>query len=140
VDALLVSDGRYAAERWIRDHIPAGEHVMVIGYDLYLPRLDGHHVITNLEPVLDDITPASPQYLITTSIFDEWRFRASPPSLAFFKALTSGKTIYRLAYVARGRPRFNFLDLDGVRTNLDKINPEIRIYQRAGSVATRMGQ
>jgi hypothetical protein len=138
VDALLVSDGRYAAERWIQDHIPAGEHVMAIGYDLYLPRLDGLDVITNVEPVLEDVSPESPPYLITTSIFDEWRFRDSPRSLAFFQALTSGKTIYQLVYVGRGRPRFNLLDLDGVRTNLDKINPEIRIYRRAGSVVSQM--
>jgi hypothetical protein len=140
VDVLLVSDGRYAAERWIRDHIPAGSRVMAVGYDLYVPRLDKLDVITSTEPTLEEVSAASPDYLITTSIFDEWRFRDSPRSLEFLQALTAGKTQYRLALVERGHPPFNLLHLDGVRTNLDKINPEIRIYQRAGSAASRADQ
>jgi hypothetical protein len=137
VDTLLVADARYAAERWIRDHIAPGTRVMVIGHGAYAPRLDHLEVITSTEPTLEDVSGASPEYLITTSIFDEWRFRDSPRSLTFLQALAAGRTAYRLASVERGRPAFNLLNIEGIRTNLDKVNPEIRIYQRAGSSASR---
>jgi hypothetical protein len=137
VDVLLASDGRYAAENWVKAHVAPGSRVMIVGFDLYNPRLDGLDVITSVEPTLDELASISPDYVITTSIFDEWRFRGTPPVLTFFQAVAAGKTEYRLVFVQRGRPRFTLLNLDGVRTNLDKVNPEIRIYQRARSSASR---
>ena len=133
VDVLLASDGRYEAERWMRNHIPAGARVMAVGYDLYLPRFDDLEVLLRPEPTVEDLIGARTDYLVTTSLFDEKRLADNPKAVEFFNAVVMGKTPYRPVFTYRGRPPLQLLRLEGVRTNLDKINPEIRIYQREGS-------
>jgi hypothetical protein len=66
-----------------------------------------------------------------TSIFEEWRFQEDPEALEFFRALRAGATPYELAFSHRAQPALNLLDVRNVRTNLDKINPRIRVYRRS---------
>jgi 4-amino-4-deoxy-L-arabinose transferase-like glycosyltransferase len=130
VDALMIVDGRYGAQRWMRENIPAGGRVMAVGYDVYLPRFDNLDLLLRPDPTLEELIGAQTDYLVTTSLFDERRLTEYPKQMEFFQAVLAGRTPYRLVVTSRGRPPFNLLDLDGVRTNLDKINPEIRIYRR----------
>lgn len=137
VDALLASDGRYAAERWIQANAPAGSRIMGVGYDVYLPHMYGMELLVAPRPSLEQLAEMGPDMVVTTSIFDEERFHGDDRALSFLRDLRSGKTPYQLVFTARGRPAFNLLDFAGVRTNLDKINPVVHVYRRVESVGTR---
>jgi 4-amino-4-deoxy-L-arabinose transferase-like glycosyltransferase len=138
VDLLMAFDARVTAERWIQAHIAEGRRVMAVGYDMYLPRFGKLDVVYTARPTLDQLEAHAPDYLVFTSIFEDWRFREEPASLAFLHAVRSGRTPYALSSVHRGRPPLNLLNLNGVRTNLDKINPRIQIYERLGHDASEM--
>jgi 4-amino-4-deoxy-L-arabinose transferase-like glycosyltransferase len=130
IDLLLAGDARYAAERWLRHNLAPGTRVMAIGHPPYLPRLEHLDVVMCFRPTLAVLAEA-PDYLIMTSIFEEWRFQEDPEALEFFRALRAGATPYELAFSHRAQPALNLLDVRNVRTNLDKINPRIRVYRRS---------
>jgi Dolichyl-phosphate-mannose-protein mannosyltransferase len=130
LNVLLAGDARYAAERWLGQNLTPRSRVMAVGYAMYLPRFDNLDVVTCLRPTLA-MLPDAPDYLVLSSFFEEWRFADDPEALEFFKALKAGRTPYQLAFSYRARPALNLVDVRGVRTNLDKINPRIRVYRRA---------
>jgi hypothetical protein len=136
VNVLLASDTRYDAEEWIRGHIAPGSRVLAVGHQSYLPRLPGLDVLYNTEPDLQALAELEPDYVLLTSIFEDWRFRNDPEALAFLRDIRAGRTPFALVYSQQSRPRLNLLSLDGVRTNLDKINPRIRIYRHRRSAGT----
>lgn len=130
VDVLLVSDARYSAERWIRENVSRDRRVMAVGYAMYLPRFGNLEVATSVRPTVEELEHMAPDYLVLTSVFEEWRFRNEPASLTFFQQLRTGRLPYELVYSHWARPAISLLDLRGVRTNLDKVNPRIKIYRR----------
>ena len=136
VNVLLAGDARYAAERWLHQNLAPGSRVMAVGYPMYLPRFANLDVVTCLRPTLA-MLPEAPDYIVLTSVFEEWRFADDPEALRFFKALKAGRTPYQLAFSYRARPALNLVDIKGVRTNLDKINPRIRIYRRESQRGAR---
>jgi 4-amino-4-deoxy-L-arabinose transferase-like glycosyltransferase len=130
INTLLDCDSRYEAERWMRANITSDKRLMAIGYSMYLPRLQDFTTMTSVRPTIEELDSQDPDYIVTTSLFDEWRFRQEPASTLFFQRLRAGRTRYAMAHRSKGTPRWNLISLRGVRSNLDKINPEIVIYQR----------
>ncbi|HSC27575.1 MAG TPA: glycosyltransferase family 39 protein [Vicinamibacterales bacterium] len=131
VNTLIDADSRYLAEDWMKRHVPADSRIMVVGYSLYLPRFDGVDALTTTRPTIDELDAVDPEYLVTTSLFDERRFRGDPESTEFFRRLRGGTAGYSAVFVSRRQPRWNLLgDFSRVRSNLDKINPTITVYRR----------
>lgn len=131
VDATLIADPRYVAEKWI-DALPNGTHVEVYGSAQFLPRLDSNVVATRpgIEPIgdrrhIDGVTeildpnldprPRKPVAIIlATELSTEamtsvdsgpappvWMSYRDPKSHAFFRGLSDGSLGYQRALTAK---------------------------------------
>jgi 4-amino-4-deoxy-L-arabinose transferase-like glycosyltransferase len=136
VDWLLVSDARYDAERWLAASVPRGSRIAAIGVRPYLPRLNQFDAAYIPEPTIEEVMAVNAPYLIVTSAWGADRFRGAPEVLEFFSRLRRGTLDYLPVSTHRGRPLWNLVSFRGIRTNLDKINPEIVIYRRQPSPST----
>ncbi|MGA2449958.1 MAG: hypothetical protein ABTD50_14865 [Polyangiaceae bacterium] len=125
LDATLMADSRYAAERFLAS-LPANSRVEVMGGPKFLPRLPAHVVakrvgldalaarsaIPGVTEELGDprlIDQRHPDYLVVSVEFATPQFFPTRPgpgaymeasTLAFFHELALGKTSYVLAYRA----------------------------------------
>jgi hypothetical protein len=133
LDALMIRDSRYAAERRL---VPLGLRSDVIaGIGGYLPR---QSVLgwTPLPADFADVETKKPRYLILNVAFNV-RDEAGSPRRLFYEALSQGKAGYALAFRTRTAPMFP-LSLEGEFqqvtddpfSNLTKINPLIEVYVR----------
>lgn len=130
VDWLMVGDGRYVVERWLTAHVPRGAQIAAIGIRSYLPRLADFEPVYLTSPTVEEVVELGADYLVSTSAWGKERFRDAPEVAEFFMQLESGRLGYVPVFSHRGRPIWNLVSLRGVQTNLDKINPEIVVYQR----------
>jgi hypothetical protein len=136
VDVLLAGDGRYEAEAWLRREAAPPLRVAAVGPLGYLPRLEGLEW-RRLGPAAARIQAVRPDVVVVNA---DYAARADPGSgeRAFYDGLEDGSLGYTLAYRHRARPLTPLLDVDRLRTegpgriwsNLDKADPEIRIYRR----------
>jgi hypothetical protein len=128
VDLLMAKDSRYQVETWMRDNIGTESLIGVMDSKEYLPRLDGFHW-TMIKFPLRDFEQMKPDYIL---INVEYMRRHDPksPKYKFYLDLTQKKLNYRLAVSCKFRPNWVLMSPGSVLTNLEKINPEIRIYKR----------
>jgi hypothetical protein len=133
LDALMIQDSRYAAERSLVSIVSPGEIVGGVGQ--YLPRAS---VLgwTLLPPDQKELESKRPSYLIVNAGFS-LRGDAESTSRRFYEALSSGATRYKLLLRQRTKPMFPLsLDSRFLRveedpfSNLTKINPLIEVYVR----------
>ncbi len=129
VDLLMLKDGRYRVERWMKEYIPANAVIRVPEPLEYLPRLEGYsyHYLT---PYLPDFREKpKPEYIVLSTIHSN-RHDPDTPEARFYARFMEVPPGYRL--ILRHRTRFPWLPLDfgSVPSNLDKINPEILIYKK----------
>jgi hypothetical protein len=133
LDAVMIRDSRYAAERRL---VPLGLRSDVIaGIGGYLPR---QSVLgwTPLPADFADVETKKPRYLILNVAFNV-RDEAGSPRRLFYEALSQGKAGYALVFRTRTAPMFP-LSLEGEFqrvtddpfSNLTKINPLIEVYVR----------
>ena len=130
VNNLIASDSRYEVERWMKRTIPDGDLVLTVGYSMYLPRMDRFTWTWTVRPTEEELLDVAPDYVVTTSNFDERRFLEGSESFKYFDGLKTGKLGYSLVFQHQGKPKWNLLSFDDIHSNLDKINPEINIYKR----------
>jgi len=136
VDLALVTDSRYAAEDWLKAH--AGEALVgAIGPVEYLPRLDGLNG-RPIGPAIARLERLQPEFVVVNA---DYAARADEGSgeRALYLGLESGTLGYREAWrhrqPGRGLP-LDTADLvertgrEPLRSNLGKVNPEIRVYLR----------
>jgi len=136
LDALLVTDSRYAVERWLRNHVGPADTVASFGDRTHLPRFDEFLHLT-LEGTREDTLRTSPRFIVVNT---RWMKRYPPdsPRGEWLAWLESGRAPYResLRHRTSMGPsllRFDrtFTDrVENTYTNLDKINPEIVIFER----------
>ena len=68
-------------------------------------------------------------YIVTTSAFNVIkRFDESSQTYQVIKKIIDGNADYHLLFKQQFQPKLNLLDLAGVSSNLNKINPEIAVY------------
>lgn len=131
-DALLLTDTRYAAERWLSENVSAGEIVGYLGPEYYLPRL--HELeAKRLRPTLTVLEREKPDFLVVNPEYGA-RFEPGSHEHELFSKLSSGRTAYGLAFslaAREGNPRWSLLDFDGLLANMAKIAPPIEIYSLA---------
>jgi hypothetical protein len=128
VDLLMWKDSRYQVEKWMRDNIGTEALVGVLDSKEYLPRLDGFRW-TVIKFPLRDFEQEKPDYIL---INVEYMRRHDPkgPKYKFYLDLTQKKLKYRLAASYKFSSNWILMSPGSVLTNLEKINPEIRIYKR----------
>ena len=138
VDLLMLRDGRYRVEHWLKEYIPADAVVAVPEPTEYLPRLE-HLNYRYLTPYLPEFREkAKPAYII----FSEVHSRRHPPDSPegrFYSRFMTVPPGYRLVFKHKTRFRWLPIDVDSIPTNLDKINPEIQIYKRSKANAAPAG-
>lgn len=132
VDINMINDSRYYVETWMMEHINQDKTIGLIGYPECLPRT------TRFERRKYFFDPSSQEIKI-----------AKPDYLVFNPAITFGKTDfyeqlgledlgYTLVLQYRTPVKWVLFDShtilkdgrENIFSNLDKINPEIKIYQR----------
>ena len=137
VDALLLRDSRYRAEAWMAANIPSGSVVAASSQPAYLPRVPGDY--RYLEPTADATVEMGPDFIVVNTEFHR-RHPPESPRRLWLKWLESGGGPYEQVFRYKAPLRWSALRIgrrfrDGVEdpsTNLDKINPEIAIFQRRG--------
>ncbi len=129
VDALMIADGRYSVERWMKANIPKDAHIGVASPGEYCPRLDGFNwtYLPLSLPALEQKSPRLDYVLFMTDLSQS--YADDTLEHQFFAAFTEGKIKYRR--VLRHQTNLSWLPLrtKGAVTNLSTINPDIQIYQ-----------
>jgi hypothetical protein len=138
INVMMTLDARYAARRWLEARAVDGARVALIGS--YLPAL-GHPIDAVFLPAsIGAVEEARPDLVVLNARF-AWRYRAesNPDGRDLLDALADGSLGYVEAFRYRAslpawallqyNPEFQRPE-ESVLTNLDKINPEMVIYQR----------
>ena len=132
VDVLMNRDSRYYVEAWMEEHIPEQAKIGMIGLIEYLPRITTFERKQYfLNPPLQEVRAHNPDYLVINSGIK----LGKQPIHASLHHEDSG---YMLVLQYRSKPGLVLWDhrdiyKNGRRnivTNLDKINPEIKIFKR----------
>ena len=128
VDVLLLTDSRYEVEAWLRQNVPPGETIAYMGPEYYLPRVNeiGGQRLRPTESVL---ARQSPEFLVVNAEFAE-RFEPGSREHELFERLAAGRAGYALVFEHQSHPR-TLLSFEGVLANMSKLDPLIRVYQRA---------
>lgn len=135
VDMIMINDSRYATEKKMDLSIPKPSQVLGIGDVEYLPRLEYRDLSaykTAHRLSEEDVDAGTYDYIITTSAYDilerHERFKSKSTTYKMVEKIVNGETQYQVFYQNNHQPKWNFLNFEGVSSNLDKINPEITIY------------
>ena len=136
VDLIMVNDSRYIAETKMDSMIPSTSKVLGIGLNKYLPRTE-YRKFEMYTSGSDELSPKEIKkidsgyydYIVTTSAFDViQRFNESSETYKVVKKLIDGNTNYNLLFQEHFQAKWNLLDLKGVSSNINKINPAIAVY------------
>lgn len=135
VPVLMWADSRYYVERWLAERYPRGDYGAFIGRPEYLPRLTRYQVM-EVEANSDSLTSWGATFLVTNWAFS-LRSHGDDVRWQFYLDLKAGRLGYRRVLAHRTRI-FTLLGLNhrissaqaNPFTNLNKINPEIRVYER----------
>jgi hypothetical protein len=134
VNLMMASDSRIEAEAWLRAHTGRAM-VAFIGPMAYLPR-PGGLLAEPFAPDWEAIDAVLPEFLVINA-----EYAKRPRSATFYEPLLDGThPDYRLVATFKSPPgasllAYNSLFTNGIEddfTNLDKINPEIRVFARQG--------
>lgn len=136
VDVLMAGDSRYSVEGWLSRRAGAGALVGAVGPLEYLPRLDGLRW-RRVGPSVRRLADIRPDYVVINGDY-AGRAEKGTGEYDLYMGLERGALGYSLAFRHRSRARLSLLDSaelsrEGPRriwTNLDKVNPEIRVYER----------
>ena len=135
VPRLMRADSRYVVEQYLAEHVKPGARVAYTGHAEYLPRIQRFEAF-EVVPEGDILTAAGVDVLVVSWPYAV-RFRGKPEVWQFYEQLESGALPYRLTLRAKASIRtplalFSRLNADEASpfTNLNKINPEIRVYER----------
>ncbi len=136
VDLAMANDARYAAEEWLRAN--AGDALVgAIGPAEYLPRTDGLRA-RPVGPAVARLVAVGPDLVVVNADFAA-RANDGTPEQRLYLGLDDGTLGYREAWRHRYHAPWPLLDTatlvertgrEPLRSNLGKVNPEIRIYRR----------
>jgi 4-amino-4-deoxy-L-arabinose transferase-like glycosyltransferase len=137
VDVLLATDSRYAVEQWLRREVGPGPLVAAVGPLEYLPRMGGLRW-RRLGPSAARLAQVEPDVIVLNADYAR-RADQGTGERAFYDALDDGSLGYVTVRSGRTDSRWCLLDTDALRregrghiwSNLDKVDPEIRVYRRA---------
>jgi asparagine N-glycosylation enzyme membrane subunit Stt3 len=132
VDVLMVKDARYDVERWLRSNLGPGASVGAATPWEYLPRLDGFQTV-QLDLSLGAFENGPKPEIV---IFAE-KYRLNQPEGSpereFFARFAEVPPGYKLVLKQQTRLGWSPLRFKENLSNLETINPEIRVYRRRQS-------
>ena len=139
VDALMVRDARYEAERWLEQQLTRDHLTASVNQFGYLPRLERYRH-RFIQPTRDDTLDARPDFIVVNTEFAK-RDGAETPVQRWLTWLGSEESPYREVFRHKQVPAWSALSwerrftdrVEDPFSNLDKINPEIVIYRRHDS-------
>jgi hypothetical protein len=135
VDALLVRDSRYAAEAWLRAHVPRDAWVVSIDEFGRVPRLDRFRH-RQIAATIEETLSARPDFIVVNTEFLA-RSPADSPRRLWLEWLQAAAGPYEVAFRYKAplgwsalawHPQFSDRREDDF-TNVDKANPEIVIFR-----------
>jgi hypothetical protein len=143
VDALMMGDARYEAERWMHANVRRDERVGVTELPVLLPTLEDFSTVDI--PSIEDLTRERPSYFVLNADYGRAAPRDSPMG-QLIEGLQNETIGYRLVHRYRWESPWSWLPLNdpalvGGRLSystehgniLRDVNPTIEIYQRAVS-------
>jgi len=135
IDAEMLTDSRYAAERWFRDNVEPPSQVGAFAKAQYLPRLnDKGYATYGLQMARQSFDKPQPLYLILTS-FDYEDFDEQQKTC--MQDLLAGRLGYTLVATFKGHflgMGSSWLSIAGwAAPTPGKISPTINVLKRAGS-------
>jgi hypothetical protein len=134
---LMVTDARYAAERFLLREVPVNATVASVGQLVVLPRMD-RFVHRSVPPGIEPTLIQSPEYIVINTELMR-RYDDDPVRVAWINWLESGTGPYREVFRYKApAPWYSPIALDTRFTdrvedqfsNVDKVNPEIAIFKR----------
>ncbi len=129
VDILMVKDSRYHIEKWMKANIPKEAMVGVAGLIEYVPRMESFRW-TALKPSLEAFEKIKrPDYLLFNVDYGR-SFAEKTPGHLFFLQFYRHNPDYKLAFQYKTPLPWLLLKSRGIMTNINTINPEIRIFQK----------
>jgi len=129
VDILMAKDSRYHVEKWMKAHIPKAAVIGVPGLIEYVPRLESF-AWTALKPSLPAFEKGKkPDYVLFSTDYSR-SFAENTPGYLFFAQFFRDSENYKLVF--RYKTPLGWLPLRSrnIMTNINTINPEIRIFQK----------
>ena len=138
IDRMMLHDARYGVEDWISANVPADARIGTAGFIDYLPRINPLQVIiVDYEGLLT----SQPEFVVVNREYmaryppdsDSGRLYRELSTGATYRLVLSRKTGFRFAPLATQDEIVN--GIEDAKTNLDKINPEIQVFQ-----AVKVGQ
>lgn len=136
VDLAMVHDSRYYAEAWIQKNLPPQASIVLADDRAFLPRdyqWDGQNCVYVPRYIsMGKLKSLNPDYLVVNAYLQK-RMNAQ-----FYAALKDESSPYAQIFGYRWQSKYLLLDRDDmykngkrtIVTNLDKINPDIEIFQR----------
>lgn len=137
IDALMVKDSRYAAEKWIRENIPSSATIGLGVWDVYGPRVFGFRYVKMESPFMDlNRLPSKPDYIIQTIEFNR-RYLPDSGGTEIFKRFYLEQQGYRIVY--RHKTSLDWLPLSNreVQEQINVINPEVLILKKRDTSSLR---
>lgn len=137
LDAMMITDSRYAAQRWVRANVARDASIVLIGPREYLPVLDGYvgsYVDTG---ILETMKNFEFDYVIVNVKYMR-RYGPQTVTDAIYQRLRRGdgyslvlRQLPSLAWLPLARDPVFRSEREDPYTNLSKIDPEIEIYRKA---------
>ena len=132
IDILMDQDSRYYAESWLEQHVDQNALLGFVGLVEYLPRAQKFtRKEYLLNPSVEALKQIKPDYLIVNADV-RWGNKN------FYTLLNEGKLGYTIFFQYRTDLKWLLLNRDDmvqndrkvIFTNLDKINPEIKVFKK----------
>ncbi len=136
IDRLMVNDSRYYVERWIKQHLSPQASFILADQPLFLPRDWEWNceqcVYTSRMISIEGVKQENPEYLIINTDLQLKMNRQ------FYDELHQESSPYTQILDYRSSPQYLLIDRTDlykngervITSNLDKVNPEIEIFQR----------
>lgn len=131
VDILMVEDSRYHVEKWMKANIPKEAVIGVAGLIEYVPRMEAF-TWTALKPSLPVFEKNKKPDYVLFSVDYSRSFAENTAGHLFFAQFYRDSENYKLVF--RYKTPLGWLPLRSrdIMTNINTINPEIRIFRKVG--------
>lgn len=141
----MLNDSRYTVESWLRQNVSEQASIGFIGSKTYHPRFHDLPTKDVLKVDIADVDSCSlkqmPDFLVVSSGHDINRYPEGTVERQKFSNLYEGKADYQQVFRHKSIPKWNLLKIEPPvpleyydkrlkKGNINKINPDIRIFER----------
>ena len=140
INVMMTRDARYEARQWVHRHARNGTKVGLLGAGEYMPVIEPPALPIRVYADVEGLARVKPELLVVNARYAK-RYEARPEGRVLLAGLDDGSLGYREVFRYRAPiPAWALLQYaapfsgtrESILTNLDKVNPEMVIYQRAG--------